>query len=221
MCLDNKDDDELKLLSFPLLVCLENQQGTSMKVASISISIVILANMVALSVAQPQCCPNPGDICSDNGNCGGNPSQFCTDATNGVCCNNPGLCTPPPPPAASASAPAPVDNTPFVFPFTEQAFTSAEASALVFDKQQELSDNNAGGLRNFATVQGDLFVDPTITANNAVSSVVTNTAAFGTPTVGTPAAGQFLGLRNVPVDTTSLFGGNPNFLVITPANSFP
>jgi hypothetical protein len=195
-----------------------------MKVASISISIgiVILANMVAFSVAV--CCPPTSTgVCSDGSHCD-YYDEYCCNINSQFCCNSLDLCAAPASTSASApvdSAPAPVDNTPFVFPFTEQAFTSAEASALVFDKQQELSDNNAGGLRNFATVQGDLFVDPTITANNAVSSVVSNTAAFGSPAVGTPAVGQFLGLRNVPVDTPSLFGGNPNFLVITPANSFP
>jgi hypothetical protein len=174
-----------------------------MKVASISISIgiVILANMVAFSVAV--CCPPTSTgVCSDGSHCD-YYDEYCCNINSQFCCNSLDLCAAPASTSASApvdSAPAPVDNTPFVYPFTEQAFTNEEAPAMVFDKLQELSAANGGGLRNFASVHGDLFVDPTISANNVVHTVVTNNAAFGTPAV------QFLELGDVPAHTSFVFG---------------
>jgi hypothetical protein len=160
-----------------------------MKVASISISIgiVILASMVAFSAADG-CC-RTGDVCSPaDSNCKQDNIDTCGSVSR-VCCDEFELCAPPGPPPPPpgpppAPAPAPVEITPYVPPFTEQSFTTEEAPALVFDKQQELSAAN--GLRNFATIQGDLFVDPTISANNAINTAVTNNAAFGTPAVQFP-----------------------------------
>jgi hypothetical protein len=152
---------------------------------SISISIVVLANMVALSAASPFCCPGGETLCRDDSACDSadrtqtTDRSFCEDETpEAICCTSIDFCGA----AAPAPAPAPVDNTPYVFPFTALSFTSGGATQGVFDNLQELSQTqNNGGLPDLAATQESFFgfsgsgaTATTAASNNAINTVSTS-----------------------------------------------